>query len=191
MILTIFPNGRLIKTKDSGTAEDVTNKIPFYTQYYECKIAKGVTLKDILLLIQRDLDFWKILVNNYVETFVEEGLRETNKTADLDYLELYYWLQVEDDTVLGLMFPDFHGHKDNTSYALDFLPVYEIADLPVVLGGFKACGKVYQSQYTLNDIVAGIIWELSFYGPPEQRDEQSKILCDRYDEIIEREVKGE
>lgn len=191
MILTIHPGGKLYRTKDSGTAEDVTSKIPFFTQFYECKIIEGVTLRDIFLLLQRDIAFWKILVNNYVECFVEEGLKPPREPVDLDFLELYYWIEIEDGKLIGLTHPEFHGHKDNQSFAIDFCAANDLAHLPVKLGGLRTCKKTYTPSYTLGDIICGIIWELSFYGPPEERDETSEMLMARYNDVIEREVDKE
>jgi len=114
--------------------------------------------------------------------------------------------------LLGMNRPDFHGmgkvleedHEhgfkkgDRIAYSTSFQSTSTLIDLPVKL---KYETEVYEDDYTSKDlmhksvikfnsvpytllnILYGIIWELSFYGPPSERDLKGKEILDIVEDI--------
>lgn len=168
--LIIQKNGKLF---DLETAKDVTHHAP--TLLFEpCRLDEDVTLKDIFLLIQHHIDVFEKILGNWCREFTTEALSTPSQVEDLLYLELYYTLQVEDGALEGINHPNFHGVGQDSPYSLSFLPLNKLADLPVKLGPAQIEQSSYPTLYTLGNILNGILWELSFYGPPAQRDQLAK-----------------
>mgnify|MGYP003462339920 CR=1 FL=1 len=153
MGLLIKKDGKLERDKYGKETEDATE---FALQYLmePCKIEDGVTLKDIFLILQRDIDVYKFIINNWVEELVEEGLsgrtdEEIENDCNIEYLELYWNLSAEigkDKDFSGYLFPGFHGwglwpdcEFDNYpkgtrgGIAVEFTPVYNLINCPVKL----------------------------------------------------------
>lgn len=111
----------------------------------------------------------------------------------------------------GNIFPQFHGmgfvHKEDhivdgilhskagerTGYSIALTPASELMDIPVRFSE-DVCiynednwseqpQKFDSGQYSLGQILYAVIWELSFYGGPEKRDQTSQELMDSVDEI--------
>ena len=174
---------------------------------------KNLKLKDILLLFKKNLPFYSIFLNNWVEEFVNEGLdnEPTETFDDVEYLELYWNTNknTDEDTgrthLDGHLFPDFHMISKKLSedkydefgtlmyqanqrinYSLSFIPVNNLANIPIKLERkFIICDNDDTSkesiqfddcEYSLGQVLHGIIWELSFYGPPKDRDKESDII---------------
>ena len=87
---------------------------------------------------------------------------------------------------------------DRINWAIEFNPANEMIDLPVKLSEKvtltenlekEVDGRNWTSKeflnphYTLGHILHGIIWELSFCGSPEDRDEKKEDLNQRVDDI--------
>jgi hypothetical protein len=185
--LQIEKDGKLIATRyhpeDQRDVEyDATDRAASLL-FEPCTIAEGVTLRDIFLLINRHLDVFEKLLGNWCREFTTEALEirdfvDTEDDDPLEYLELYHFLELDDETLYGMDRPDFHGiSRSNVACSLSFIPTYRIAHLPVKLGPVKMEDEgTYQTTYTLGKILYGILWELSFYGAPQDRDEKSVHL---------------
>jgi len=181
---------------------DVSDKLPFYL-FHECKIAEGTTLKDIFKLLQPHLDVLKVVINFWVEEFVEEGLQEGEPANEIKYLKLDWILEDNDyegRELSGNTMPHFSGQGDDLgggyiAYGISHLPINAISHLEVKLEGFCICNSIgsleerienpilYEHpcpQYTLGNILYGIFWDLSFYGPPKERD---KVWSKRWTEL--------
>ena len=159
-----------------------------------------VALRDIFLILQRELDFYNTLFGNWCKEIVNEAFSpaENNQkplTEDgMQYLEVF-WLITEGKhkekmSLSGHHFPAFHGWgiwDDGTEggFGVEFTPVYQLLDYPVKLNNDmiiydEVPGKTSESTRTYNDItytlghvLYAIIWELSFFGSPTMRDAQS------------------
>lgn len=109
----------------------------------------------------------------------------------IEYLQLSWALAEEADNVLaGFHFPDFNGvgplpkEKDGTqrtgTWAVEGCSCRGIIDLEVRLNPIitisDACAyskepRTYsEAEFNLGHILYGIIWELSYFGPPAKRD---------------------
>lgn len=223
--LVIKKGGKLVKIKWSVRSQkwiekNITSKAIFHL-FDRCEIDDNVTLRDIFLLIKRDLHFYKIVIRNWVDEIVEEGLKAKFKRDDkegerIDYLELYWHYEVdkfnkEKTSQLQMpIFPGFHGvgiyDNQPSNWAVEMSPQSSIIGLPVKLKDeliifddskfklgkkkydYNYKGEIFKSpSYSLGQILYGIIWELSFFGSPKDRDEQKKKLDQSVKEIEEDE----
>ncbi len=109
----------------------------------------------------------------------------------------------------GFLIPNFHGvgvklredtehykKGDRIKWGINLSPVNTLIKIPVKLNKTfiiyednlqskpdekpKVLGEFENPQYTLGNLLHGIIWELSFYGPPEERD---KVKCGLKEQI--------
>jgi len=206
--LTLKKGGKLVKTKwiydekkDKGNYIfiDVTDEAP--TRLFDaCELDADVTLRDIFLILNKELDIFNCVLRYWCREFVDEGLNKTvtmdNEIEDIEYLELCWYLNRDEfegkKELYGNIFPYFHGcgYKDKKGnripYNISYIPVNEIIDLPlklnkdyVIINEEKPRDKpiVFKgSQYSLGHILYGIIWEVSFNGSPKDRDEKSKKI---------------
>jgi len=112
----------------------------------------------------------------------------------------------------GYIFPQFHGvgflqekdkfdeygnleckAGDRTPYGISFTPASDLIDLPIKLDAevriyneddWKETPQTFElGEYSLGHILYGVIWELSFHGGPDQRDETAKDLFNSVDEM--------
>lgn len=207
MSLIIKKNGKLIKTKwNEKTQKNIDKDVSKYSMRYlfdECSLDSDVTLKDVLKLINKNLDIYDLIIGNWCKDLVTEGLKGKikNKDLDIDKLELYWRISkdkdidTKQDLFAGYLFPSFHGkgiatsekdgHKkgEEVNWSLSFLSVADIRDIPLVLeentfiynedNWNEKPIAVGKPVFSLGHIIHGIIWELSFYGNPKTRDQKS------------------
>lgn len=121
-----------------------------------------------------------------------------SSTERLDQLELYYAASATNDTYHGLTYPSLHALGEsfvdydgtpldpNTSrpeqFSISFTPINQLIHLPIHFRPtmyFEISHPMALSNQialpspatTILQVVYGIFWELSFYGPPEKRDQ--------------------
>jgi hypothetical protein len=199
-----------MKKKSPGyVVTDVTDQAHRYL-FEPVTFDDDVTLRDLFLIINRNIDFYNDLLRNWCAEIVAEGLSEREKSKcneDIEYLELYWQLEKDQDadgiSLSGYIFPDFHGWGDwddstKGGISLGLTPVYEFVDVPIRLRShltlIEPCttgippevNEFKDATYALGQVLHGIIWELSFYGGPKQRCEMRKELIDQVEEIKQR-----
>lgn len=138
--IRIAKGGKLIETKwvcdKSETGEegkyvdsDVTDQA-IRRLMDNCELEEGVTLRDIFLLLNTELQIFDAIIGNWCEEIVTEGLTKPAKPYDLnddeqiEFLELYWYTDYDDGSEYGPSFcgysrPDFHGigvARKNNSY---------------------------------------------------------------------------
>ena len=188
------------KSKWEKKVKDVSDNAVAYL-FEECKLDKGVTLKDVFLLLKRDIKLFDRILGNWCGEIVEDALANPEEASeDFLCLELYTTIVVSQ---LGKKyegdsspFPSFHiwgKHEgEEIGYSLMGCPTGSLLELPLKLKGttltlceknkgeFKvkcSCGADKEAEYrnamknynwdtnySLGQILHGILWELSFYG---------------------------
>ena len=237
--LEIRKGGKLIETrwvfdevKDHGSYQDFDVTDQAIRKLFEiCELEQGVTLKDIFLLINTELELFDAVIGNWCKEIVTEGLNKPAKPYDLtkydpeqiEYLELKYAPEYSDNVdegkhLYGFSRPDFGGvgvvlkndgdidhfkKGERIPWGVSFIPTNELINIPVKLSDTfevypSILNKNYKNnpskklqpeakfkgpEYTLGGIVYGIIWELSFHGGPNQRDNFYKDLKNQVEEI--------
>jgi len=193
MYTKLCKNGKLIYVESDDKSIDVTNDALKYL-FLPCVLENDVRLRDIYLFVERYVDIIDSIVGCYCKEIILEGLSniETNSIPeDLKYLELYWFIDVDNDGMSGNLFPSFIGvgtEDNHISIALSSSSC--LINLPVVLSNqFTICDHhigesqyrqiVYNNpEYSLIDIIYGIIWELSFFGSPANREKYLLELDD-------------
>lgn len=219
-MLKIVKGGKLIRIDDeTKKTKDVTKYSPQFL-FEQCVLDRGVTLRDIFLIINKNIEVYDSVLGNWVKEIVKEGLYSKQpKDKELKYLELYWHYEYDEYknkySLCGGMFPELHGRakKDpEIPCSIAFINTSTIIDLPVkfrehlgisdnsefdINNKNKDYLKTYweehyykflNPQYTLGQILYGIMWELSFYGPPKDRDKRAKEIT-KLAEEIEMELK--
>lgn len=198
-----FVRWKYSKKKGRGKykRKDVTSKFSREMFMYPCKLHKDVRLLDILKLLDMRLDFYDSLFGCWAKEIVTEGLSQNPPEEDREiaYLELSWIAEVDEkDGLTGVLFPSFFGvgHKpEEVRYGVSFSPVYEIAGLPLKLGGYAAYStegpitdreivSANKAQFTLQQILYGVLYELSWNGGPMHRNKRMNALLSARDEVI-------
>lgn len=230
--ITLKKGGKLIETywhydkekeKGSYLERDLTNHmfLPthiLYERYFFFE--KGLTLKDVFLYMNRNLDYWNMLLGNWCEELVKEGLKPPpfTKNNDLEYLELYWGdcadifegkqtFQRHSYMCFGAKgkpdeqcIKDFGNNPNELiSYSLMFSSASELAQHEIKINteyivwesnydakptmSNKKVVEGYECIPTVFEALYGIVWELSFAGPPEKRDKEASKLKQTMKEI--------
>lgn len=242
--LEIRKDGKLVETKwvydeaaDLGDYKefDVTDQA-IRKMFEPCVLAEDVTLKDIFLLLNTELEIFDAVIGNWCQEIVTEGLTKPGKPYDLskydpeqiEYLELSYTPEYSDNVygtyLSGLLRPDLGGvgvelqndgdmehykKGERIPWGVCMTPTNELINIPVKLSDKfdvhhdilnkevkkslpypPAIASFKTPEYSLGNILYGIIWELSFHGGPDKRDEFSKDLKKMSDEIKQRSEDG-
>lgn len=246
--LRIKKGGKLVETKwvydhakQEGEYQDFDRTSTAVRHMFEqCELEEGVTLKDIFLLLNSELEVFDAVIGNWCQEIVTEGLTQPAKPYDLtdeeavEFLDLRWDWYYDDASQYG---PSFYGHGrpnlggtgiartkvkyfdwndkngnpeveynigDRTPWAISFTPANELINVPVRLmneavvyddntdKGFDVQNKTgygfpiatYKNPtFTLGNILYGIIWELSFFGGPDKRQEKKDELFKIVDDI--------
>lgn len=144
-------------------------------------LEKGVALRDIFLLMSRDVQTFSIISGcPFLDEMIEDAFKPPKRDPGKDgisMLQLARRACIEDcgeGPVLNMHF-DFCGIGKHDAYAIEFSPIYELTLYPVVLND-KLSIEGQESEkpllavrmpFTLAEMVRGIVGELSFAGPPE------------------------
>ena len=180
----------------SNLTRDVTDQATFNLMR-QCELDDDVTLRDVFLVLQRDIDVYKIVINNWVEELVEEAFRPAERESDVDHLELYWHITADRDEKFPSApvahFPSFHGWGDYSdgsgkgAIGLMMSKVSTLMDYPLKLkdevlfiddtDAKNPITTEYKgATYTLLHILYGIIWEMSFLGGPADRDAEIESM---------------
>jgi hypothetical protein len=203
--LTIKKGGKLARTGwkgDTWVTEDVTDRA-ISLLFEQCDLEEGVTLRDLFLLLNTELEIFDCVLGNWCKEIVQEGLAApSTRNLGFDKLELYWHIgtTTEDGKtrLFGHHFPEFHGVGkadendryypvgERISYSLSFLSSSDLVDLPLELctesklfdedDWQKQPTPLGEAPFTLGQILYGVLWELSFYGAPEDRDARGEEL---------------
>lgn len=165
-MLRISKGGKLIenewvydKEKEEGSYVDFDRTENAIRHLFDaCELEEGITLKDVFLLLNTELDIFDSVLGNWCKEIVTEGLSKEPKIYDLsvyspdqiEYLELYFTPGYESyegkDSFYGFSRPDFHGvgvvlqeEKDfykkgeRIPWGISFTPANELINIPVKL----------------------------------------------------------
>lgn len=168
--LEIRKGGKLIETKwiydkvaKQGAYHDIDRTDQAIRNLFEvCELAPDVTLKDIFLLLNSEIDIFDAVIGNWCKEIVTEGLTAPEKPYDLnvydpeqiEYLELRFTPEYEsdgdgtEDYLQGFTRPDFGGtgvelrndgdqehysKGDRIPWGISFTPANELINIPVRL----------------------------------------------------------
>lgn len=191
---------------------DVTEHALFYLN--ESVEFEEIKLRDLFFLIHKNPVLYPIF-GNWIEEYTESAVKAVfNDEGQRMTLELYYALFADSDNdVLHIPHcPSFHGisiaDKDSEYYSegetikwsVQLSPIETLVDLPLVLSRTVDFGyyrnyiedifvKTFDTKYyTLYQVILGVVWELSFSGSPEEKEQIRAQIQASLDSIEEEEV---
>lgn len=157
-----------------------------------CEVEDDVTLRDIFELMNENIDFWEQHIGGYCSVFVNEGLQECDDPfVDVKSVEVSWSAESIDDNLDAFNVMDFHMVSDsNETLSMSFAPVNKFSHVPVVVDKRFRIYKDFEIAFdagnltpSLFQIIYSIFWELSFYGPPENREKEHASLLKTIDGI--------
>ncbi len=222
----------IVKVKKGGTLEykkwdaekgsselvDVTDKLDYFAIHYVCNLEDGVTIGDILKVVEKNKGFLKKISNSYLDELLAEAFsplsdkqaeRMSADRAAGDYVSncvikhiCDYTPDISEDIETYVCFggegptTDEYCESGWTNWALSCTPANELVDLPIKLDtkfeigtSLKKDGYKYEKifeakkQFTLLDVFNAIVWELTWHGTPEMRDEFVEEMNERVSEV--------
>jgi len=190
------------KIIDTFPSANILHDMDFYLE-------EGITLKEVLLYLSKDIELWDFLIGNWCKDLVTEGLKgkEIEETS-LEYLELYWGFEIEKyetneaPQVSAGKKMELHakGKKDSygaDTYSLLFSKINNIVNLPLKIKKDVTLDTTDYSSSPVNfkvtylgdctpslfQVIYGIFWELSFYGSSESKENKRKELEGIVEEI--------
>lgn len=196
---------------ENGT--ELSDLLPFLG--YTVELEEGFTLRDMFIMIECYPGMERIdpYLIDYLEEFEncpesgcfgagehKDGMdaiyvqrvsnyTKNNKYEDKDTFNIYYYVGGRSTD------PEAPG------WAIEYSPLSDLLDYPIVLLD-QALGcedhnvsvlvekyEYYKTTYTLWEVVHAIIWELSFYGTPSQRNNQREELYSTISDIEDGNIK--
>jgi hypothetical protein len=185
-----------------------------------CEIEDGVTLLDIFRIVDQ-YKALKMFIAQYswcgaIDAFHAQAEEpdlsgeEEDPDEKMTHLEIYWhadYSKFTKDPAYIELSPSFHGvgpalgkNAEHSSdgimrWAIDFSPMYKLADLPVKLDktveffkpkDYKVGRKPIvagERCFSLQDVLDAIYWEISFHGDPQDKREKLGELMERVDSI--------
>lgn len=175
----------IITYKSLNETEDVLSFLS-----YEIVLEDNFTLRDWFRLIMNYPYLQKL--NKFFPSFIEEYNNcpsDNCNTYGYTFINLEKTIELDEDncyinTGVNLL-------RDEEHFGIDFAELKSFLDIPIKLNkltyynNIKDINKLYirDISYTLWDFIHSIIWELSYYGIPEDRDFKRNEISDSYDKM--------
>ena len=166
---------------------DKNLKITFQNLHHDVNLKQLFTLDDVVYIVNNSpnipVDILSLVLNcPYLKDYDEEIKQPIQDKTNCTSLILSL---VKDDIMEPINVPlywSFKGYskKEKESYAIEFSPIQELKDLPIIIDN-KIDGLIIPID--LHTILYEIFWELSFLGSPKERDEKSKGLAAQVKQI--------
>lgn len=174
--------------------DNITDIMPTKLQEF-VKINKGVTLRDIFRMLNKNKKFFSILFKeHYCKEYIKLGLNI--KSCGTNYFDtlIIYLSATIDESYPNKNLTDLNyvwyvdGIKDKQAYAIDLSHLSKLIDVPITIGegcltNFLDCSDdksissiKLSSQPTLYDVLNCLLNEISFHGLPKQQKEFNKKL---------------
>jgi len=170
--------------------KEMINEELMFHFYDSICLERGITLKDLFLLVKKHVDALSLIVGcPFLDDLVEEALSSPVKSRDkigMVVLKLSWFSFIEQDKIYECL--RFYG-MGNDSYSLEFTPINELVFYPLILDeeyiivGEKEEEKFKSSKdFKLIDLLRGVIDELSYMGPPDIREFARSEISKKSDE---------
>jgi len=211
-MISLKKDGKIIYSQEFGiNPMEVSSFLPFIGELME--IEEGTTFETFFNHIMKDKEkysefFASQLGHHPLSAFGEEWQRpfEREDSDEMQYLEIYWQVDYDshDDQSLQEQ-PALHGigtsEKDGPlSYSIELTPLNELKAYPLKLNtaykiedrslDYKRPKKIFEGNksFKVYDVIAAVLYEITFYGTPEQRNQQLAELKKRSEEIDRGEV---
>jgi len=195
----IWSSNYIEKGHEDHEEETVCSFIPYLSNILE--LEEGLTFQDIFNFIEEDKDIIeRIFTSNmghcplqyFIDEIKKDGIKDDDE--EIEYLEIGWFAVVGEDIENRkeiTLEPEIHGigkgSKASTDLAIDvsLTPLNDLKKFVVKLNNkvelwnqtsLKKDLEGYR-QITVHDLLCGILEELTFYGPPKDRDKAFEEMC--------------
>jgi len=197
-MLRIAKGGRLLyKSLERKRWYDVTeNLIGFFTDnpHNFCNIDDGVTFLDIFKLLKKHENILCKILHPELSNFLKEIRKKTTEEYNNgDYLEIYWYSLIDKDhelcddcsfhLVRNIKNPTGDFEEDFPFLSITYTPLNEIKNYPIKLNKKY---EIYNEKneklisvkkdFKLINIISAIIWEITWFGGPENRNKSFNEL---------------
>jgi hypothetical protein len=166
------------------------------------QIKGDVSLKRLLSLLEDNLDIWEILLQENIKPFISELQKPYSRPTPIEWIEVFWEAIVDnvDDEKDFDMAPTICGKKkkittedlDSSEFGIGLAPLNNIAHLPVRLNTkVKVRVLTYKDDnidvnvldfgdrdFTVLEFLKALFMEIGFFGTPEKREEQLRLLME-------------
>ena len=124
--------------KNEHHNKDITDQAICYL-FSNLELDSDITLRDVFLLLNSNLDLYSVIFGNWTEEYVKEGLLEPQiKFKSKMRLELSYYIINDNYDLSGNLMPDLHGFELNDAgkeiiVGVETLSANLLASLPLSL----------------------------------------------------------
>jgi len=190
--LILKKGGHLIKTyydesQEKWLDKDISDEMfisPKWLHEVGCSLEDGLILKDIFTYMNRNPNYWHMMLGNWCDEYLIEGMKAPSKPKDanLHYIETYWSCETshEDDGVYvcWAKFMDVHikgvngkdepdiGMKadDPMNYSVMFMSANDLAQYPIKVNPEF---KIYKDICECKDLKAGqeVLFEVDIRQP--------------------------
>jgi len=172
--LLLKENGYI--TKNNNILEDDPDILEFLQ--FPIKLEEGYTLRNFFEMIEKYtyLQYLNPYFNDYIEEY--NFSPQSNCIHDnIHELALMLYITTIDDKDDYEYYYNFCGiDKNGDGYVLDCIPLNKLLDIPMVIGKTILNKSIINDDDVLLwDLITEVIWELSFYGTTEERNEWSTL----------------
>lgn len=205
----------LTKNKIFHNEQEVKSFIPYLCEFVE--LEENFTLEYLFNFIEKDSELINIIFASNLgrfslQPFIDEIKKEPTEKGDDDLKNIILHRSAEIDNYEDNDYPSIEDSIDVSSesknelkhinYGIEYVPLNNLKHLPLKLN------KIFQiydmtkdkkediilleaeREYTIYEVVGEILYELSFAGEPEYRDEQFKIIKEEVKKTKEKIRKG-
>ena len=173
-----------------------------------------IVLKDLFIVINKNLEIISPIFGNWIEEnttaalTLEPTIKEKHCNDNMEYVEIYWHLGIDEDGIDFPAWPSFHGigtaDEDDDYYkagqiirwGVDFTPVQNLVNLPFKINPITSLymneGKGKNSKYevkeyktgtvTLYQTIQAVVWELSWFGGPDGKETRLEELINGKDD---------
>lgn len=195
--LTLLPKGVLHYSKSLNETVDVSHLGHLVLDDY-VELDENFTLRDLCLFIQKNEDvFFKIFGSNVPE-YVQEILNYphsnvVNDEGEIDYLMISNHIVINDENMSVPSILNFNGVTQATESSEEVVWAMGLSDISKYADTKLKCSdlieftwmedkqvlhnrKFKSNGYTLYQILSAVLYEISWYGTPEQKKELTLSL---------------
>ena len=217
-MLRLKKNGILLKTPSSHDDKEPVDvsDVAFYHLNDLVELDDDIVLRDLFLLIEKNIDMFDLIFRNWLKEHVLAGLygfkdeesHALHVNDKLEHVELRWELSHDNENFDIPSIPTFDGYSvavETDEYyekgqvihwGLDFTPVQNYIDCPFKINNTiliynektKDKKEYNTNDFTLYQIILGVIWEISFLGSPLDREQKRQEVDEQIEGIKNGEI---
>lgn len=164
------------------------DKNPLSLLLYPIILEEGYTVRDLFKMVEKYCELQ--LIDNLFPYYVNEYVMCDGQgcvTKDMLAVTIQKTFVLNEDDLDEVI--DVGGRGSTDDYAIDFTPLKELLDVPLILDKWliftvaTQTKKYLEKSYTLWEVLSSFIYEIGFYGKPEDRDREFALVSSTVEEV--------